>query len=97
MSYRNMRVQMDNYTRFCLGATAVLLTVLILSLWATQPVALRADAGEMFADAAAERKSMIEEQKETNKKLDELIALLKSGEAKMQVQDKKVDEDGGEK
>ena len=39
-------VQVDNYTRFCLTAIAILMTVLIIGLWAEMPgPASRAEIG----------------------------------------------------
>ena len=87
----NVKVHVDNYTRFCLTVIAALLTVLILVLWVqgtpSAPMARADDAssssrmtslGEHLADLLAATK-------ETNQKLADLNDLLKSGQAKIQV------------
>jgi len=82
-----MRVQVDVYTRVCLTAIAVLLTVLIVGLWAQKtPNAPQAMAGvPTVLDPNAQRGAMTRAQTLTNAKLDQLISLLKSGDAKVQV------------
>lgn len=81
-----MDVRMDRYTRVCLTVIAVLLTVLIMGLWADQtPDPPRADAAKPFADSGAQRKVTQDIQMQTNEKLDELGRLLKSGEVKVQI------------
>jgi hypothetical protein len=77
----------DGYTRLCLTAIAVLLTVMVIGLWAHTPGPSEATAAEMPRgfDAAGQRRSILEAQQETNKKLGELIELLRSGQAKVQV------------
>lgn len=86
---RAITVRVDWYTRVCLTAIAVLLTVVIAGLWADgvqlAPTA-RADDKIMF-DSAGDRKAMIAEQQSTNAKLDEVIKVLRSGEGKVQVVD----------
>jgi hypothetical protein len=84
---RNIRVRVDGYTRFCLTAIAVLLTVLVVGLWANfTPAPPAARAGEVFVDPVTQRIEMLSAAKETNNKLDDLLKLLKSGDAKFQVQ-----------
>jgi hypothetical protein len=79
-------VRTDLYTRFCLTAIAVLLTALVLTLWCELPSGSpAATAAEPPFDAAAQRADMVKAADRTNAKLDELIALLRSGEAKVQV------------
>ena len=93
-------VQVDWYTRLCLTTIAVLLTLLIVGLWA-ENFSLTDDAvakGTKYRDDKA--KAAISEgrwgtssapgklaavQKETNDKLDELITLFKTGKAKVLV------------
>jgi uncharacterized membrane protein len=87
------KVHVDNYTRFCLTAITVLLTVLILILWVqgtpSASVARAADdssvtparmtgLGEHIAD-------LLTATNQTNQRLTDLIDLLKSGQAKIQV------------
>jgi len=92
-------VRVDNSTRFCLTAIVVLLSILIVGLWA--------DMGEGYSQAQAKqpryKDAKAEEavlqgrwgtssasgklaatQEQTNKKLDELIALFRTGQAKVQ-------------
>ncbi len=85
---RDIRVNVDGYTRFCLTAIAVLLTVLIIGLWAEGvpgSAEARAEKAPVFGDTGAQRQVLVDAQKATNAKLDELIALLKSGQVKVQV------------
>ena len=93
-------VRVDNYTRFCLTAIVVLLSILIVGLWA--------DMGEGYPQAQAKQPrykdakseeavlqgrwgtssatgKLAATQKQTNKRLDELIALFKTGQAKVRI------------
>ena len=81
------KVHVDNYTRVCLTLIAVLLTVLVLALWVQGvPSVPSAQAAEQpFGDSAATRQAMVDEQKETNRKLGDIIDLLKGGQIKVQV------------
>lgn len=98
---RKVQVRVDTYTRVCLTAIAVLLTVLIAGLWAEGvPTSQTASAGspatgrevnKPYWDSAGQRDAMVKEMQQVNRKLDELKALLKSGEAKFTV----VGGDGG--
>ena len=97
-NYENVRV--DGYTRVCLTAIAVLLTVLVIGLWAdlTGPVR-EARAESKFRDSKAQKaltegrwgtssapqQAIARAQQESNLKLDELIKLLKSGEIRVRV------------
>ncbi len=83
-------VRVDWYTRFCLTAIAVLLTVMILGLWAQAvPGASAARAGDAatFLDNSRSQQlaAMVKAQEQTVDKLDEIVKLLKSGEVKVQV------------
>ena len=85
-----IQVRVDAYTRVCLTAIAILLTVLVIGLWTempgpTKPVQADPAASKVFLDSSAQRKSMIEHQKETNSKLSEIATLLRSGNVKVQV------------
>ena len=83
---RRVSVQVDAYTRVCLTVLAALMTVLIVALWADGVnISNPARAREVFLDASAQRNAMVAEVKVTNQKLDELIALLRSGAVKVQV------------
>jgi hypothetical protein len=80
------KVHVDNYTRICLTVIAGLLTVLILILWVQgTPSAPLAKAGELPFDSAASRQEGVDAVKETSRKISDLIDLLKSGQAKIQV------------
>ena len=89
----NIRVHVDAYTRFCLTVIAGLLTVLILILWVqgtpSAPLA-RADETPRMTGLGEHFVELVAATKETNQKLTELIDVLKSGKAKIQV----VDADG---
>ena len=72
-------------------ATQKLLTAMIglqvltlLGLWTAQPQMSTANAA--IPDPGAQREAMVAEQKETNKKLDTLIDLLKSGDVKVKTE-----------
>jgi len=90
-----MRLQVDAYTRVCLTVIAVLLTVLIVGLWAQKtPNPPQAMAGvPTVLDPNAQRGAMTRAQTLTNAKLDQLISLLKSGEATVRV----IDDRSGDK
>jgi len=90
-----MRLQVDAYTRVCLTVIAVLLTVLIAGLWAQKtPNLPQAMAGvPTVLDPNAQRGAMTRAQTLTNAKLDQLISLLKSGEATVRV----IDDRSGDK
>jgi len=84
-----VEVKVDGYTRVCLTAIAVLLTVLIVGLWATGlDLSADARAATPFGDSGEQRQEYITLQKETNSKLGELVSLLRSGEVKVQLVDK---------
>ena len=85
-THHDPRVRLDGYSRFCLTALAVLLTVLILGLWAedVRP-ARQAVAAERFLNTSAQREAGVEAQRECNAKLDEIIQILKSGELKVRI------------
>jgi hypothetical protein len=80
-------VALDGPTRICLWAIAALLTVLAVGLWAEAPVASNATAAEQPRgfDAASQRQAILEAQQETNRKLGELIDVLRSGQMKVQL------------
>ena len=108
---RYMNVQVDGYTRLCLTAIAILLTVVIIGLWAetTGPLNKTATARK-YADedaqqalnqgrwgtSSAPQQEMVKAQKEANTKLDELIQLLKNGEVKVQIVNGPVKTPGGD-
>lgn len=86
------KIMVDGYTRFCLTAIAVLLTVLIVGLWAEGPDPDRAAAAgarpaegqaKGIPDSGAQRMAMIRELQTVNGKLDKLVGLLEGG--KLQV------------
>ncbi len=87
-------IRVDAYTRVCLTVIAVLLSVLIVGLWAeTVPGQSRAFARnnnppKLFIDSAGQRKAAIAAQEKTTRKLEELISLFTTGQAKVQITDK---------
>ncbi len=89
---QKMVVQVDAYTRVCLTMIAVLLTVVVIGLWADGvPRAEQAMAAKVIRNVpeppspGAQRVQILAAQKETIAKLAELIAVLKSGEVKVRV------------
>ncbi len=92
-------VTVDGYTRFCLTAIVVLLTLLIIGLWADGPQLAREaaavrPAGEagtgprvpiVSSTESAQRDKMISGIQGTNQRLDKLIRLLESGKLKVVV------------
>jgi len=81
---------MDLYTRCCLTAIAVLLTVLVIGLWATGPAAkvsevAAAEDAEVsgIGNPSAQRMAMIRAIGATNQKLEKIIGLLQSGKIKV--------------
>jgi hypothetical protein len=96
---KRIEVKVDRYTRVCLAVIAVLLTVLVVGLWAEMPQASRASAGgpgtDGFGDTAARIKDQLEATQKTNAKLDEIQILLTSGNVKVQVVKEKDDKSSG--
>jgi hypothetical protein len=105
----NTTVRVDGYTRFCLTAITVLLTLLVIGLWA-DPVGTpsRAGAATGYRDNKAEKavqegrwgtssapNKLAAAQGETNGKLDTLIELFNSGKAKVRIVDGAPAERGG--
>ncbi len=81
-------VAIDVYTRCCLTAIAVLLTVLVLGLWAESPIRARAAQAAPaavggMANSSAQRQAMVNALGRTNEKLDRIISLLESGKIKV--------------
>ena len=83
-------VRPDPLTRFCLAAIAVLLAVLVLGLWAEAPNAAdraAADGATTFGNAAAQRKELTAELQKIRESVQDLTALFRKGEAKVQLAD----------
>jgi hypothetical protein len=89
----------DGYTRVCLTAIAVLLTVVVLGLWAQAPLAAPASASgpgkDGFGDTGARIAAQLEAAQKTNAKLEEIARLLTSGEVKVQLVKEKDDKAPG--
>jgi len=93
---RRLQVRVDTYTRICLSIIAVLLTVIIMGLWSDGVhFSDSAQAGGSFLDSAAQRKTLINNQKETNETLKQILTHLKSGKMKVVVDDKTTARTGG--
>ncbi len=85
---KDPRVRVDAYTRVVLTTIAALLTLHLVALWAVlPPMSPQAEAAEEFLNSAGQRAAMIEAQRATNARLDELVGLLKTGEAKVRLVD----------
>lgn len=85
------RVRVDGYTRVCLTVIAVLLTVLIVGLWADHtPSADQARAAKPFVETGTQAQIvlLVRAQDRTTAKIAELITLLKSGQVKVQIDQK---------
>ena len=101
MDQRKIEVRVDVYTRVCLTAIAVLLTVVVVGLWSqAAPWPAPAAAGEKaadgsFGDMGTRVAAQLDATNKTNAKLDEIIRLLTSGQIKVQIAKEK-EEKGGE-
>ncbi len=85
---KRIDLKVDTYTRVCLTVIAGLLTVLIVGLWAEAPPTgpeARAALGTGIPDSGQQRQRIIKELQSNGEKLDRLIALLKNGQAKVQI------------
>ena len=83
-----IRVRMDGYTRLCLTAIAVLLTVLMIGLWADKTPQVgqaRAEGSLLKGGTQAQLIDLVKAQQKTNTKLSELIGFLKSGKLTVQM------------
>ena len=86
-------VVVDRYTRCCLTIIAVLLTVLIVALWADGPVSPAVSGAAPAPEAqqsgignpAAQRMAVVKAINSTNAKLERIIGLLTSGKIKVTV------------
>jgi hypothetical protein len=102
----HIRLRVDGYTRFCLTALVVLMSVMIVGLWAEGiPSAARLGAAAP-GDPSAERykpgsaidiSALVAVQERAIAKLDEIKKMLESGEAKVQVVGGVVKDSGGDK
>lgn len=83
---KELRLRVDGYTRCCLTAIVVLLTVLIVGLWAegVRP-AREACAAGGIPNAGQQRQTMIKALQGNSEKLERLIRLFESGSAKVQL------------
>jgi len=83
---RKVRMVVDDYTRLCLTAVVALLAVLVLGLWVERGSPCGAADGKTpFLDSAADRKEIAKTLEDSNAKMDELISLFKTGQAKVQI------------
>ena len=93
---QTVEIRVDVYTRSCLTVIAVLLTVLIVALWAQPLTPAGADPAVAASpsapaggipDAGRQRETMIKELENQTSKLEALTQLLETGKAKVQVVD----------
>ena len=83
---KNLYVKVDAYTRVCMTVIAVLLTVVIIGLWVDGvPSVEKASAAKAAMSNAIRQTKLLKAQEQANTKLDELIALLKSGQLKVEI------------
>jgi len=85
-----LKVRVDWYTRACLTAIAVLMTVLIIGLWADytpQGQSAFGGSAKPFVESGTQAQiiQVVKAQDRTTAKLTELIALLRSGQVKVEV------------
>lgn len=94
---RIVTVRVDLYTKLCLSAIALLLTVLVVGLWAGAPLQTSAqagtgdplvvgaprDTGEGIPDAGAQRMATVNGIRDTNQRLDKIISLLEGGKLRV--------------
>jgi len=87
-------IKIDGYTRFCLTAITILLTVLIIGLWANSnwlevshtAKAAAATGGQNLQgipNAGAQRIAILKAIQTTNDKLDKIINTLNSGKIRV--------------
>lgn len=96
-----LTVTLDGYTRVCLTVIAVLLTVMIVGLWATGPARSAGAQAEparrparparisLLPDSGAQRMVLVKAVETTNRKLDRIISLLQSGKIRVVLVDAK--------
>ncbi len=85
---RKVEIRVDVYTRCCLTVIAVLLSVMIVALWA-QPLPISGQAiaapSVGIPDSGRQRQIMIKELEKNTSKLEDLVRLFETGKAKVQV------------
>jgi hypothetical protein len=89
---KTIRATVDTYTKVCLTSIVILLTILIVGLWANEvPMASQAQAAGNrqgpFIDSSTQNQliNVVEAQEKTTEKIKELISVMQSGNAKVQV------------
>lgn len=95
---QDVRIRVDGYTRVCLTVIAVVLTLVAIGLWSdVGPIGRRAQARTVHArdtiagkggtkhGQVSARTALLEEQKRTTAKVQELVTLLRSGQVKVKV------------
>lgn len=97
-SKQRAAVNAGGYTRFCLTAIMVLLTLLIIGIWATGPIRLGGEAlaaprppqtqRNILPNAGAQRLAILRAIQTTNQKLDQIKSLLESWKTQVTVVDK---------
>jgi hypothetical protein len=86
---REIRIRTDGYTRLCLGAIVVLVALLAMGLWAERaPMTEVVHAEKPFLDSGTQVQlvQLLEAQRQTTAKLDELIRLFRSGQVTVKVE-----------
>ena len=96
-------IRINGYTQFCLTAIVILLTLLIIGLWANlhwmdlTPTAGAAQAADGrylqgIPNAGAQRLAILKAIQTTNNKLDKIITMLNSGQIKVVIAKPQKDE-----
>ncbi len=91
---KTLHLRLDTYTRVCLTATVILLTVLIIALWANHVPLVgeaQAKAGGPFLATSTQMQLMqlVKAQDKTTAKVDAILRFLESGQMKVQLVEKK--------
>lgn len=78
-------VKVDAYTRWCLTAIAVLLTVLIVGLWCQNTPPPASAQAEGFGGTGTRIADLLDAQQQANAKLDAIVKALTVGPVKVQM------------
>ena len=76
------------YLKGILTIIAVLLTLNLWTMWTSSPATDMATPAQAqgLANAASQRQQMVNAMKENTKKMDQMIALLKSGQVRVRIE-----------
>jgi len=101
MKNKETTIKIDGYTQFCLTIIVILMTLLIIELWAnsrwaeftpTVEAATPSTDLQGIPNAGAQRMAILKAIQTTNNKLDKIIATLNSGQIKVVITKPQKDE-----